>query len=203
MEVYIDGQRLDPSEYETDDDLVELLAGTKAHLGEKIVDSVVVDGEQVDPNRPEINPDLDDVERIDIELKDVNKLMEETVKNLHEYAPEVRKGLEKAQAGFRLGDKDKGYSLLRRSLEGMEWCVGVAQRLDNLKNGEMAAESRENLEQMFDKIKKIIEMAERYELQETSFMTDNIDSLIDYAEAIECFSDDLYEHICGNGELEE
>lgn len=37
----------------------ELLAGTKAHLGEQIVDSVVVDGEQVNPNRPEINPDFD------------------------------------------------------------------------------------------------------------------------------------------------
>ena len=203
MEVYIDGQRLDPSEYESDDDLVELLAGTKAHLGEEIVDSVVVDGEQVDPNRPEINPDLDDVEKIDIELKDVRELMEETVENLHEYAPRVRKGLEKAQAEFRLGDNDKGYSLLRRSLEGMEWCVGVAQRLDNLKNGEMDTESRKNLEQMFDKIKKIIEMTQKYELQQSSFLSENLDSIIGYAEAIEDFSQDLYVHVCGNGELEE
>jgi len=203
MEVYIDGQRLDPSEYESDDDLVELLAGTKAHLGEEIVDSVVVDGEQVDPNRPEINPDLDDVDRIDIELKDVRELMEETANNLHKYAPKVRKGLEKAQAEFRLGDNDKGFSLLRRSLEGMEWCVGVAQRLDNLKNGEMETDSRENLEEIFDKIKRIIEMAEKYGLKNSSFMSDNLNSIIDYAEAIESFSEDLYEHICGNGELEE
>ena len=113
------------------------------------------------------------------------------------------KGLEKAQAEFRLGDNDKGFSLLRRSLEGMEWCVGVAQRLDNLKNGEMETESRENLEEMFDKIKRIIEMAEKYGLQDSSFMSDNLDSIIGYAEAIEDFSQDLYEHICSNGELEE
>ena len=85
----------------------------------------------------------------------------------------------------------------------MEWCVGVAQRLDNLKNGEMDTESRKNLEQMFDKIKKIIEMAQKYELQQSSFLSENLDSIIGYAEAIEDFSQDLYVHVCGNGELEE
>ena len=200
MEVYIDGEKQNASNYDSDDDLVELLAEVKSHLDDAIVYEVKVDGQSVDPNRPELNPELDKVEKIDIELKKIQELMSETVENLYNYAPRVTRALKKAQEEFKLGDEEKGYKLLEKSLYGLEWCLGVTVRLENLSKGKNLSDTKQEINCKFQEVKQVIDASRK--LKQSSFLANNLDRLIPCAEGIETMAYELHERINGNGELD-
>lgn len=201
MEVYIDGEKQNASKYDSDDDLVELLAEVKSHLEDEIVHVVKVDGRDVDSNRPNYNPSLNNVDRIDIELKKIQELMSETVENLYNYAPRVTKGLKKAQAEFKLGDEEKGYKLLEKSLNGLEWCLGVAVRLENLTEGKDVSDTKNEISCRFQEVKQVIDTSRK--LEQSSFLASNLDRLIPCAQGIETMAYELHEKINGNGELDQ
>jgi len=193
MEVYIGGEKQDPSMYEGEDDLGELLTRVKEEFSDTIVSGLEIDGVEKDPNRPPEKLALDEVERIDIKLKPVDELMQEAIETLHEYAPRVKKGFKKAAVELKLGDSDKGLTLFSRSVEGLEWCVNTTLKLRELSGDRDVAQSRSKMEKTFEGFKMIIRQSEKYGLKETSFLVDNIDQVIDYAEHIEDLSNKLYQ----------
>lgn len=192
MEVIIDGEKQDVSQYESDEDFKQLLAEIKSNLDDKIVNTCVVDEKNVDPNRPQYNPSLDEVEKIEIGLRDVEDLIEETVGTLVDYVPNVRKGFTNAQFEFKMGDEDDGYNLLEQALQGFQWCLSVTSRIAGLVDDEKLAEMNEKLSTGFQEMLDLVDIDEELKKEE-DLLINRIDELLDLVDDIQEITDELAE----------
>ena len=194
MQLYIDGEKQDLSEYESDN-LAGLLEEVKSNFEGRMIHSLKVDGESMNPESLDFNPPLDEVESIDIESIEIKRLLEEAVDKLQRHAPEVRKGFQQAQAEFLLGDNDKGYEKLLSSLEDLEWCALFLLKMKKNSQVDLDTEKIKALEEGLKRVKKIIEFVQKQEFQDATFLIDTVKNFTDFAEEIEDLSEKYYEKV--------
>ena len=194
MQLYIDGEKQDISEYESDN-LADLLFEVENHFEGKKIHSLKVDGEDVNPEGLDFNPPLDEVESIDIESIEIKRLLEEALDKLQRRAPEVRKGFQQAQAEFLLGDNDRGYEKLMSSLEDLEWCALFLLKMKKNSQVDLDTEKIAALEEGLNRVKKIIEFVQKQEFQDATFLIDTIKNFTDFAKEVEDLSEKYYEKV--------
>ena len=192
MEVIIDGEKQDVSQYESDEDFKQLLAEIKSNLDDKIVNTCVVNEKNVDPNRPQYNPGLENVEKVEIGLRNVEELIEETVETLIGYVPKVRRGFKNAQVEFNFGDDDEGYNLLEQALQGFQWCLSVTTRIAQLEEGEKIQEMNEKLSDGFQDMLDLVDIDEEMK-EEEDMLINRIQELLELVKDIEKLTDELAE----------
>jgi len=191
MEIIIDGEKQDASQYKSDEDFQQLLAEIKSKLDDKIVNTCVVNEKNVDPNRPRYNPDLEEVEKVEIGLREVDDLVEETLGTLADYVPEVRKGFKNAQVEFNFGDDDEGYNLLEQALQGFQWCLSVTTRIAQLEEeDEKLQEMSTKLSDGFQDMLDLVDIDEELKNEE-DMLINRIDELLDLVNDIEEVTEEL------------
>lgn len=191
MEIIIDGEKQDASQYKSDEDFQQLLAEIKSKLDDKIVNTCVVNEKNVDPNRPQYNPDLEEVEKVEIGLREVDDLVEETLGTLADYVPEVRKGFKNAQVEFNFGDDDEGYNLLEQALQGFQWCLSVTTRIAQLEEeDEKLQEMSTKLSDGFQDMLDLVDIDEELKNEE-DMLINRIDELLDLVNDIEEVTEEL------------
>ena len=192
MEVIIDGEKQDVSQYRSDDDFRQLLAEIKSNLDDKIVNTCVVDEKNVDPNRPQYNPSLEEIDRVEIGLRDVEGLVEETVETLVDYVPNVRRGFKNAQVEFNFGDDDEGFNLLEQALQGFQWCLSVTTRIAQLDESEKLKDMSAELSGGFQEMLDLVDIDEEMKNEE-DMLTNRIDELLELVDDIEEVTKELVE----------
>jgi len=191
MEIIIDGEKQDVSQYKSDEDFQQLLAEIKSKLDDNIVNTCVVNEKNVDPNRPQYNPDLEEVEKVEIGLREVDDLVEETLDTLADYVPEVRKGFKNAQVEFNFGDDDEGYNLLEQALQGFQWCLSVTTRIAQLQEGdEKLQEMSRKLSDGFQDMLDLVDIEEELKNEE-DMLINRIDELLNLVRDIEEVTEEL------------
>ncbi|SDL68055.1 hypothetical protein [Halarsenatibacter silvermanii] len=185
MEVIIDGEKQDVSQYKSDEDFQQLLAEIKSNLDDKIVNTLVINDEKnVDPNRPQYNPSLDEIDKIEIGLRDVEDLIEETVNTLVDYVPNVRRGFKNAQVEFNFGDDDEGFNLLEQALQGFQWCLSVTTRIAQMEDSEKLKDMSAELSGGFQEMLDLVDIDEEMQNEE-DMLINRIDELLKLVDDIE------------------
>ncbi len=131
MEIFLNGDEIDPEDYAEAEDLVDVLSKINYKLKGKIIRELLVDGESLNPHYPEENPEIEEISYIEVTTGETEDIVKETLSDVQGFLPRVEKGFKIAAEKLNSGE-DEAASYLDDSREGLEWSLEVMDKIIQL-----------------------------------------------------------------------
>ena len=167
MKLNINNNEKKLNNYEIDN-LEGLLDEIRSDLGREVISKLFVDGEEFDTKNLLNNPDLEEIDEVEISTMTVNEVIKQSMADLQEYLPKVIKGFNQASAQIDAGNTSNGYEILNYALQGLRWSMDVMSHGSKLSGNEKLMqrfyETSQSLNTMLNSVRERIDKGNSDEL---------------------------------------
>ncbi|MGM0414966.1 MAG: hypothetical protein ACQEQP_07320 [Bacillota bacterium] len=167
MELSINSNEKELNNYKSDN-LEDLLDEIRTGLGREVISKLIVDGDEFDTKNLLNNPDLEEIDEIEISTMTVNEVIKQSMADLQEYLPKVIKGFNQASAQIDAGNTSNGYEILNYALQGLRWSMDVMSHGSKLSGNEKLMqrfnETSQSLNTMLNSVRERIDKGNSDEL---------------------------------------